>query len=382
MLVKVREFHRGLSGSSSYFYVLDGNRLVHISQYAVSTHRVSSDCVEYLVDLGRVGGKQVVEISSTNSGLICSAWVFPGEDLALEFSSRRVYEVSLGFLNKFDFAYLSNNERLFLVGEWRQYYLRMVNAIRELVSFLNGHGVSVYLQNLVGCQVSSEANYPLSFLIPYSGNVRRKSLENLCKQIHQVWIALRILAEFIDSTELATGFDKRAFISFEQSSYHPLYTIRCGFNKYSLWYEFDTNPHTMCRGMLWYTQCPALKDYYDRVKTYLESAKAERAPLRPDFVVLRNRSNCEDICFKGLETAIVIECKNQDYTYWRNQIDSQIIPYDKIFQPNAIVLASMKSIPKNVKTSLESYGLIVVDEVYPGGQGERKLLEMLKHYLL
>ena len=79
---------------------------------------------------------------------------------------------------------------------------------------------------------------------------------------------------------------------------------------------------------------------------------------------------------------MIIECKNQDYTYRHNRINSQIIPYDKIFQLNAVVSASMKSVPKSIKSSLESYGLMVIDEVYSSGQGEERPLEILRHYLL
>ncbi len=60
---------------------------------------------------------------------------------------------------------------------------------------LNQEFPYVILSNLIDCQIKSGATYPLSFLIPYSKNARRKSLEGLTKQIHQLWVTMRIIKE-------------------------------------------------------------------------------------------------------------------------------------------------------------------------------------------
>ena len=54
--------------------------MAHISKYATSIHN-KGECNEYEVDLSRLSGKYIIEISVTNSGIICSAWEYPAEDL-------------------------------------------------------------------------------------------------------------------------------------------------------------------------------------------------------------------------------------------------------------------------------------------------------------
>ena len=99
MYATVRESHRGLSRSSEYHFVVDESRLVHISHYAVSRKKVY-DSVEYLVDLSRLSGRKIVEISSSNSGIFCWASVYPAEDLGLRWDQRREERLPLSILNE------------------------------------------------------------------------------------------------------------------------------------------------------------------------------------------------------------------------------------------------------------------------------------------
>jgi len=384
MTVEIIERHRGLSKSSNYYYVIEGNSLNHISYYATNIQKIS-DSVTYIVDPIRLAGKQIMEITSTNSGIICFADVFPSEHLGLPYNQRKSFQISLDTLNNFEFNYLSDNEKKFLKSEWRVYYQNMLNEVRKYISYLyNRYNIYVNVyHSLISCQIYYNVNYPLSFLIPYDEYSRRKSLENLTKQIHQIWIALRIFIELISHNLIKQAtYSHELFLVFEQGSYHPLFTFRCGRNECSLWYEFDVNPHTMCKGLLRSKSCPGLKELYNRIGVYQMRHRSKNLPLRPDFVILRNNKDCNEICDRGIEVAMIIECKDQEYIYWINKIRSQIIPYDRIFQPHMLVLASMRKIPDHIKVELERYGLIVIDEVYPGGTGEHRLIRIIKQYFI
>jgi hypothetical protein len=383
MLIKFIEFHRGLSKSSTYYFVIDNDKLIHISRYAVSTQRKYSDSIEYSVEFSKIRDKKIVMISSSNSGIICGAYIF---DAGHAHSFNERYFVSLDFLNEYSFEYLSYEERRFLRDEWRQYYLKMINEIRSIRTSLLEYDIDIDIEHsLIQCQISGDINYPLSFLIPYSENARRASLESLSKQIHQIWVALRMFSELLERGEVDlhvySAFNGRRFIRFKQGSRYPLYLFRCGYSMCSVWYEFETTPHTFCEGMLWNRGCQGIRRFFEDVKSYLESRKTS-APLRPDLVILRDSRDCDDICVNGLRTEMIIECKDQDYVYWANKIETQVIPYDKLFRPNMIILASMKKIPESMKIKLRDYGLIVIDEVYPGGRGEKELLETIIHYLI
>jgi len=400
--VRVVEFHSGLSHSSDYHFVVDGGRLIHISHYAVSYKRID-DMVEYIVDLGRLSGKTVIGIVATNSGIICEASVFPAEDLQLEYSSRRVKSLPLSYLNSFEFTHLTSEERGFLHGDWAQYYTPIIEQLREVFNTIKSWSGRLFLVSpLVDCQVESGASYPLSFLIPYSAYARRKSLEGLTKALHQVWVAMRIVME-LEQLRKLRGLNPY----FGQSPSRAIARFECSCGLCSLWYEFDLNPHTMCQGMLWrlgWRVPNAVREVYEKLSRALKGRAGsrveaslfkelygivdervglpkdvERIPLRPDMVVLCDVSSCEEFGkVERFRVRTVIECKNQDLQYWLRDVESQVIPYKQALQPEIMIVASLKQVPESIKTRLHAIGVTVIDEVYPGGRGERELLELIR----
>jgi len=301
--------------------------------------------------------------------------VYPAEDLALEYSQRRREKVPLSFLNGFDLAHLTYNEKKFLQTDWRQYYIPMIEELHRLFETLRNlsqESSYVILTRLIECQIKSQANYPLSFLIPYSEVARRKSLEGLVKEIHQLWITASILAELYKAGRL-----RSINLNFKQSSYYAIASFDCRDGLCSLWYEFDMNPFTMCEGMLWYRGASdTLKHFYQRVESVLRKRGLRRTPLRPDIVILQRGTNCNDL-IEGFRVKMIIECKNWDYVYWAKDISTQVIPYKEIFQPDIMVLASLKKIPEHVEGYLSRYKIAVIDEVYPGGKGIDELLRLV-----
>jgi len=376
MFITVHESHAGLSSSSEYHYVVEGNRLVHISHYAVSQKRIFEDMVEYAIDLSKLQGKKIIEIRSSNSGIFCNAYIYPAEDLMLDFSQRREEKQPLSFLNNFELTHLTYHEKVFLQKEWRQYYVPMIEELRTLLTILknlNRESPYVILTRLIACQIDSQANYPLSFLIPYSKNARRKSLEALTKEIHQLWVTTHILMELNRLGKL-----EKVYLNFEQSSYYAIASFCCRDGLCSLWYEFDMNPHTMCEGMLWYKEASAeLRNFYKHVEDILRRRRLRRVPLRPDIAIIHGGAKCDELA-QGFKVKLIIECKNWEYMYWAKDIDRQVIPYKEIFKPDIMVLASLKKVPQYAKNMLSRYGITVIDEVHPRGKGLKELLKLIK----
>jgi len=374
MIVSVSESHRGLSRSSEYHYVVDEGKLNHISYYAISQRRYE-DIIEYVVDLNKLRGKEVVEIVVTNSGVLCNAFVYPAEDLLLEYSRRRKKSVPLSYLNSFEFTHLTYDERAFMKTDWRLYYIPMIEELRKIINTLiqDFRLPGFFLENVVDCQLKSEASYPISYLIPYSVNAREKSLEGLSKEIHQVWILARIIQRLSESGRL-----RSIYYSLKHSSYSAVALFNCRDGLCSLWYEFDMNPHTMCEGLLWNREASELlKEFYERASNILRKRGLERVPLRPDIVVLSKATNCEELMWE-FKVRAVIECKNQDFRYWSKDIDTQLIPYKEIFQPEITALISLKKIPDNIKATLNRNGIVVIDEAYPRGGNESELLKLIE----
>ena len=133
-------------------------------------------------------------------------------------------------------------------------------------------------------------------------------------------------------------------------------------------------------GLAWYKYPDTLKEFHNRAANIIESKELQKAPLRPDIVILQGGSNFEEL-LKGFYVKMIIECKNWDFSYWSKDIDLQIIPYKEIFQPDNMVLVSLKKVPEYVKTKLNGEGIIIVDEVYPNGRGETELLKLVRNFI-
>jgi len=398
-LVKVTEFKEGLSGSTTYYFVIDGNKLIHISKYATLIQN-KRDYIEYEVDPSRLSGKRIVEIPVSNSGIYCFVEEYPADDLPLPYDSKRRTKRPLSYLNSFEFTHLTLNEKKFLQSDWKQYYVPMIEQIKNFLNLVtnkklnllknNAIDAHVILPQLINRQIKGDANYPLSYLIPYSDKAREKSLEGLTKEIHQIWVASRIIEE-LDKRHGLKGFsislDNSQLLEFKQGSSYPIAIFNCNYGQCSLWYEFDLNPLTMCDGRLWYLKRDEvpnwIKDIIERAGKIvgvnnMMGSHDKRMPLRPDIAILNDVKSCQDLDKADkLKVRAIIELKNLDIQYWINDIDNQIIPYKQIFQPDIEVVASLKKVPDGVKAKLDKHGIKVIDEVYPGGKGEKGLLQII-----
>jgi hypothetical protein len=354
-IVKVCEFHEGLRGGG-YHYVIEGNRLVHISRYAVRREGVR-ELLCYYVDLGRLRGRLIVEFSSTRSGPFDRLWVYPAEDLPLEWDRRRRRELPVTAINGYKLDHLGLDEMRFL-DEWDKYYRPMLRYIRGEVSMISA-------TELLKLHLGNDLKYPASFLIPYSKRSRLMSLSVLTREIHQVWVAVRILRVFTTNT---------LNLFFEQSPISPLAEV----NGYGMWYEFDLNPHTMFGGVLWWRdEIPSrLRGFYERVKRVKRELGLERYPLRPDIVFTYARSANEFL--ENQAVKLVIECKN---IQWSESVEKQVLAYKMILQPDHIAVALLRQVPQGVKHKLNLMGVDVIDNVYPGGAGERELVDYVRSVL-
>jgi len=394
-MVTFTENKVGFTRSTSYYFVIDGNKLFHISNYATSIQD-KRYVVLYEVDLSRLSGKNIIEIVVSNSGIYCDVYEYPAQDWSLPY--KRITMRPLSYLNDFEFEYLTWDEKKFLQGDWKQYYIPMIEQIRNFfdsvrnkrLNLLKGstQEVQIFLPQLAQCQIEKDLNYPLSYLIPYSPKAREKSLEVLTREIHQIWIASRIIEELDKLGALRSlipsYFGNSQGIEFKQGLSLPIATFNCGIDTCSLWYEFDLTVHTMFDGLLSYLgKLPSgIEKIYERASKRYGDVRSfwhmERIPLRPDFVILSNISSWKDILYTSdIRFRALIECKNFDAKYWRKDIDNQIIPYKQIFQSDIEVVASLKKVPDGVKAKLDKHGIKVIDEVYPGGKGEKELLQII-----
>jgi hypothetical protein len=222
-VVEVLEFHEGLRGGS-YHFVVEGRRLVHISRYA-SRGEKSHGMSRYYVDLDKIRGRTIIEVSSSRSGPFESVTAFPAEDLPLEWDKRRRQYLPITIVNDYELPHLGPRERQFL-SEWDGYYRPMLGYIRRAAEELGLPGASP----LLNLHVRNDLRYPAPFLIPYSEGARFASLNALTRQIHQAWIVMKILKEL--PTEIPSSLFWR-LSGFKQGSSRPIAMV----GSYAMWYE-------------------------------------------------------------------------------------------------------------------------------------------------
>ncbi|QGA53816.1 hypothetical protein GFS03_04070 [Sulfolobus sp. E5-1-F] len=372
--VKVKEYNKGLSKSSEYYFVEEGDSVYHISRYA-NVKEGGGEAITYWIPFDVIKNKTIIEVLSSNSGLFDSVNVFSGEEFAkynnfflfFKNSSRK----PLSYLNRFNFAWLSRQEINFMKSDWKKYYVPMLAEISNLVNKWAviyakqiGFSTPYYgLPNLLDATIKGNASYPVAYLIPYSKKARDYSLQGLTKEIHQIWIVLKILeARAHQLNELR--------LDFKQSSSVPIFV----YGNYSVWHEFDLYPHTMCDGELWYNKVQWVQGIYEKVERCVEGGQS--IPLRPDIAILRNARSCKDL-EKGLKVDVIIEAKNLEFSVWEKNIDTQILPYKCIFDPKLMIVASLHSVPQIVKQYLNKQGIYLIENVYPGGNGMEQILKMI-----
>ncbi len=330
---------------------MKANKLIHLSRYSLSK---KDSCYE--LDLSKIRGKIVIEFSTSRKGPL-SLIKLTTEDLIFK---RYGEFLPYSFINDFEIEHLGIEDRDFLRREWDKYYRVMLGYIRDRV------GKSGLLSSsLISAHVEEDLKYPLSFLIPDKRS-RSRSLSTLKKSIHQIWIIIRIIGEFTAKIE-------GSMLTLKQSSYLPVAKI----GDYYLWYEFDLTPHTMCNGILWYSKAtPQIKMLYQRALRFSEERRLNKISLRPDIVLTRAKDCTGFIQDPRIDA--IIECKSDDFDRWKKDIDNQLIAYKEIFLPKHILIASLKPVPQWAKKMLETRGIKVIDNVYPGGQGEAELIDFMR----
>jgi len=246
-------------------------------------------------------------------------------------------------------------------------------------------------------------------------------------QMYCTWVFARIVKELDRCKHL------RSVYSLSQHLRRSVAVFDCRYGVCSLWYEFDLYPFTMCEGLLLredllrgfleakhgkeYAEgfvkslrmclesfdeciellksrgmdasaklkcidaasgCPQpLRDYYRRALEVAIRMQLRAVPLRPDIAVLSGAEDCKELV-QGFRVVAIIECKDQDFDAWRHEIDAQIAPYREIFQPDVLIVVSPGAVPQSVKLQWRSRGIVIIDNVYPGGVGEAELAKLVK----
>lgn len=352
-MIKIRDEPKARTRRKTFHYIREGTILRHISKYAETRIREGDEkafTITYDVPEGKLKGKQIHAFSFTNSGGF-GVWKCPAELVEEEWKkSESVSEEELHMLR---FEIESDDVRGLLLEEER-FYAPMINEINEFKArigmdyILASDRVSDYFKDVKHGEASCLCNYP--------ERSRQKSLEQTFKFLHQWW-ALKLIHEALGAVKIERGW------SVTQGEPYPvsIFVDKQG-NSYTCWFE----PQLIGR---------APQNYMGPLTPAFEGRVVWK---RPDLLISKGKysSIAEPNKFD-----ILIECKNLSFDkWWMNGavIEEQLLPYKTLFNPKALVVASLKPIPGQMKRELGNQGFPSVDEVYPKGKGIHELTNILK----
>jgi len=334
---------RGTRGGS-YIYVVDGKELVHISDYA--TKRMPGKyVVVYEVPMEKIVGKVLYCFDFSIKGwaylLKCKIEDFengyPKKYEYCESPGKRIHEI-----RNLEFR-VRDPKLLSLITQFKQLFMPMIQEIKQYKG-MRGFEISFrgHQQRLRDAFEDPEVYY-FTFMSLPDDRSRINSLKVTRRWIYQLWI-LKLLCDALRVSEFKGHniYEGKPRWWIEQGSDISTAIARTPFGDITFWLEFQPSRDAHMLGM--FTE--------------------RRVSIRPDIVVAKG-------CFEWTEEFVnskrridlIIECKEDPFNAWRNEIESQILPYQETFKPNNFIIASLEHVPDTEKKYLERRGIRVVDDL-------------------
>lgn len=378
---------------STYYFVVDGDWLRPIRSYALHTRKnpTFSYMLHHSVPDERLSAKRIIRASFTGSGGLYFS------EISLEDLRRERYPAGVHLdksdIMKYRFQFGADVEER--VRQLRTEYRSMVSETTELgktIGFSLDFGQGAVQTEAVFRDIDE---YVLRCLCMPSDKQRKKSLEVVMKQIHQIWtiskiaetLGIRKSSDWVlsrkrsrkgtldDPYVLFTAYENQyskrpPSIAQRSESFQMLFRTTlgkptCTFSghsgTFSLWHEFQVP-----------TQESIVREYFGHSIPGLKL-------IRPDIVVqvgshtsLFRPSLLEEIAAGRLNffshltpVDLVIECKEFDFGLWIDEIDKQLVPYKRILKPKKMILVSKEEIPTYGRRRIEENSIEIIDNFTP-----------------
>ena len=345
-VIKMQEEWRGTRGGL-YYYVREKNVLIHVSEYALSKREIARSrrgpTIEYEVPVNRIKGKPIYIMSFTNSGTFLPSVCQIDAFLVSNYPGRPDWS-HVNSLDPHDLRGLEIKTKDPLVKQTlkdiRAIYSLMIDDIKRYQERLDFQIIFSGARRTEDMFKDWKIGILECLCLPPDPEENRlASLEVPLKWIYQLWIT-KLVCEAMSATDIIREeWENKSHWWIEQGSPRPAFTFRSPYGLFSVWFEFQPS-----------------------IMAHLFGPWITRTPIRPDIVVAKGR-------FKAAEELkkidLIIECKNEDFHSWERDVYEQIIPYFRKYRPHKMILASMKSVPGNVKQELEEIGIIVIDKLSP-----------------
>lgn len=311
--------------STEYVYVLDGGKLKPFPLYA---KRLGSDNLReyYMVDEDHLKDKPIIAFSFTKSGgLFARQYRIQDFDIEGRPSLNKGVDV-----NVFDFCgkfYLDADESMHL-NEFSNMY---VGAIRDIKNYISKMEVELqFTGRQERFREAYEHECPIGCLAQYKGRVT--CMKNVKRWIYQLWI-LKLVFEAINVNYFMklTKFEDKPSIRLGQGKPGPAAYVNTPYGNATIWFEFQPISQPIRGAQL------------------IDANYKRKISIRPDVVVLKGLVEYSNYKTKELMSrmrdSVIIECKEDEYGEWKDDIERQLNDYRQIYNPRHLIVASLKSCP-------------------------------------
>ena len=339
-IIKIRETVGKGTRGGDYFYIAEGNELVHINEYAIRRGLGKyDDELVYEVPLNRLSEKVLYRFKFANTGnwhlSKCTGDNFDDDGRLKNIQILDNYDE----LRHLKFRIKSQTLRGMITQFW-QLFIPMINELKEYGRVQNFEIMLAGHQRRLEEAFNNPKKYYFAFMsLPNDGS-RIRSLRNTRKWIYQIWV-LKLLCEAFKVTKFKSD-NSKTWWWVEQGSAISTAIGETSFGDMTFWNEFQPDKSAHMWGMF----------------------EEKRLAIRPDIIAVKGHFKyTRDFINSKNAIDIMIECKEGPFNDWKNEIESQILPYQENFRPNNFLIVSLESIPDATKIYLESRGLKVVDDL-------------------
>lgn len=318
-----------------YVYVLEGNELVHISEYSLFFLLPNLLSLRSLSDCKNLATYYVLPERLSGKVLYCFDF-FNGKVLVIKC---KIEDFKDGYPKKCEYLLPSelpdlkfrvkDPRLLSLLSEFYQLFTIMIAEVKEYNKKMGLEYEFEGGEERLKDAIRDPHTYYFTFMCLPRDESRIASLRVTRKWIYELWI-MKLTCE-------ALGVSKFLYPSSRRG---PLWRIKQG------------SRHVTCIG----------ETRLGSVSLWLEP----KLKYRPDIVAVRGyfKEFLDLITFKK-RIDLIIECKENPFNEWYYKSFSQLISYLRSFEPKTLILASLNPIPDKAKKGFKSLGFEVVDDLRP-----------------
>jgi len=336
----------------SFNYVREGRVLRHVSEYATGKVIEGDEKawrIAYEIPLRSIEGKWTYKFSFKNKGnfvaLKCRA-----EDLLKE--GMKYVDVNDDELKELEIEIRDEHVKNLASQAYETYFpmIKEVNDFAERLEFMviaTGRLDDWLRDPFIGLR---------SNLCIWPEASRAGSIKSTSKLVHQLWV-FKLIHKALGCKEVKRGW------LLKLGSRYPASIFMDGKGAYwTGWWE----PQRISE---------APPDYRGPLCDFFEGRVVWK---RPDMLFSKG---IYDWLTDAPAFDILIECKNFEFEeWWRGgeALRRDLKPYIQLFKPGLFILASLNPVPGWAKELLERNEIIVIDELYVGGEGVQKLMHLLR----